>query len=656
MAENKKPKITKSSWKNFVISFLLSTPITSTVYFWFLQPANFISKRFIAAAILLWIVLTAGIFYLLRRIKQETASIDQTFFIITMVLCIISAFFLGYFIIGIENTPYNLFFLPKHSLVIENASENEDDVIEMIFLNSGLGDESFSKLIKNGSWTRVENSLIAQGTQKASLHYESWLVGKPVLSFQAQPNGGSVNIYWDGQLEQVSLYSSQPYEKEVTKTIENPISNKFPALISGVLTIAIILFSLVLLLSKTSISSIVSVSFLISYLLFFIYPVFLNSARVMQFFSYVPIGNPIGLDLYSILQNVKELLSSPTYTKNLPYPPFVYIFFTPLTFLDRNAAYGIFTIVSILCYLYMVLIIPMRAGKKSSIPSILMLILVTGLFSFGFQFELERGQFDLVTMFFCLLSIFIFHHHKKHRIWAYILFTISVQLKIFPTIFIFMFIDDWRDWKGNIIRFFSLGVVNFFALFILGFNTFRNFLNSMTKFAGNPFLSVKNHSIQSFIRHPPEFRPLGVFFQNPNRVEIVILIIVFICFGLILYQAYRRRYDGINPYLLLGTTLVALLIPSTSHDYTLSYLAAPIAILFADRKMLNNASERIKPFFAQLLLYFSIAYSSTLFSYTNKPLSISNNFPALMMMLIILTFFSFASNRDLPIKHGDAKN
>ncbi len=656
MAGNKKFKLLKGPWKNLVVSSLLSIPITSTVYFWILQPTNFISKRYIAAAILLWVVLTVGIFYLLRRIKQRIASFDQKFFFITMLLCIITAFFLGYFIIGLENTPYNLFILPKHSLVIENASDNEDDVIELIFLNSGLGDESFSKFIISGNWMSVGSSLIAQGTQEASLHYEGWLVDKPVLGFQAQPDGGRVNIHWDGQFEQVSLYSSLPHEKQVTQTIENPISNKLPVLIMGVLSMAIVLLSLILLLTKTSISSIVSVSFLISYLLFFIYPVFLNSARVMQFFSYVPIGNPIGLDLYSILQNVKELLSSPVYTKNLPYPPFVYMFFTPLTFLDRNTAYGVFTIVSILCYFFITLIFPIKAGKKSSVPSLLMLILVTGLFSFGFQFGLERGQFDLITIFLCFLSIYIFHHHKKHRFWAYVFFTMSVQLKIYPAIFIFMFIDDWRDWRGNIIRFFSLGAASICALFILGFNTFQNFLNSMTKFAGNPFVSVKNHSIQSFIRHPPEYRPIGIFFENPNRVEIVILVIVFILFILILSQAYRQKYAGINPYLLLACTLIALLFPTTSHDYTLSFLAAPIAILFTDRKMINLAEERIKPFFAQLLLYFSIAYSSTLFSYTNKPSPIQNNFPALMMMLIILTVFSFSTNLDSTMEHKKKKN
>ena len=86
MAGNIEHMLMRVSWKNLMISFLLSTPITATVYFWFLQPANFISKRYIAAAIILWIVLSAGIFYLLRRIKQKKVSIDQQVYGIVMLL------------------------------------------------------------------------------------------------------------------------------------------------------------------------------------------------------------------------------------------------------------------------------------------------------------------------------------------------------------------------------------------------------------------------------------------------------------------------------------------------------------------------------------------------------------------------------------------
>ena len=74
-----------------------------------------------------------------------------------------------------------------------------------------------------------------------------WLK-KPALSFRAQPNGGKVNIYWDGQMEQVFLSSSQSFEKHVTKLepINIPASNQLPVLMAGILTITLALFPLFL--------------------------------------------------------------------------------------------------------------------------------------------------------------------------------------------------------------------------------------------------------------------------------------------------------------------------------------------------------------------------------------------------------------------------
>ena len=248
----KKHVFMRVSWKNLVISSLLSTPISIAAYFWFIQPANFISKRYIAAAILLWIVFAVGILCLLRHFKHKIDSIGQRIFYITMLLCLIIASLIGIFAVGIENTPYNLFFLPKHSLVIENANENENEVIELIYFDSGLEDESLSKFIIDGNWARTENSLTAQGTQKGSLIFEGWLVENPALSFQEHPNGGQVNIYWDGQLEQVRFSSYESNKRHVTNTntIEIPIFNRLPILIAGISSIAIFLFPLMLELVK----------------------------------------------------------------------------------------------------------------------------------------------------------------------------------------------------------------------------------------------------------------------------------------------------------------------------------------------------------------------------------------------------------------------
>ena len=57
---------------------------------------------------------------------------------------------------------------------------------------------------------------------------------------------------------------------------------------------------------------------------------------------------------------------------------------------------------------------------------------VTGLTSHGLQFELERGQFNVVAISLCLLAVYIFHYQVKYRHFGYLLFLVAVQLKVYP--------------------------------------------------------------------------------------------------------------------------------------------------------------------------------------------------------------------------------
>ena len=124
------------------------------------------------------------------------------------------------------------------------------------------------------------------------------------------------------------------------------------------------------------------------------------------------------------------------------------------------------TLITLLCYVVVTLVLPRRINKQKSIPALSMLIFVTGLVSYGLQFELERGQFNVIAFTLCLGAIYIFHNHPKSRWLAYLFFTISVQLKLYPAIFVFALIEDWSDWKGNIKRIVGLGILNLAALFM----------------------------------------------------------------------------------------------------------------------------------------------------------------------------------------------
>lgn len=405
----------------------------------------------------------------------------------------------------------------------------------------------------------------------------------------------------------------------------------------------------------------VLLGFLISYLLFFVRPIFFSS-QVMQFPNYVPAIEPIGVDLKQMLSYSESWFiakQTPYIGSNL-YPPLASVLFTPLLTVKLSLAYIIVTLVNVFSYVLITLVLPLRIDKERQVSSLLMLIFITGLFSYGFQFELERGQFNVIAAFICFLAIWIYHYHNRYRYIAYFLFTVSVQLKVFPFIFIVMLVTDWHNWKNNIKRFLVLSTVNFALFFALGPYVFVDFITAIKAQTINPYIWVGNHSIRSFVTLVSNVASkYGWAWINgySGLVQLALLAIITVCIFLIILQAYQQKQNGINSHLLLACTIGSLLIPSVSHDYKLSILAAPVAILFSDMSSFSQRAIRPRQrlIFILLLFILSAAYSSTLFSFTNKPFILKNNFPALVTMLFAITCLSVTSKPSLDGKVSETK-
>jgi len=419
--------------------------------------------------------------------------------------------------------------------------------------------------------------------------------------------------------------------------------------------------SLFKLISKPSSLTWILLGFSISYLLFFVRPIFLSD-RFMQFPEYVPANGFIGEDLGQMLSYSESWLiakQTPYIERNL-YPPLASVLFTPLLSLEFSVAYKVVTVLNVLLYVLLTLVLPLQMTKSKQMSSVIMLFFITGLFSYGFQFELERGQFNVLAMAACFTAIWIFHNHNKYRYVAYILFTISIQLKVFPAIFVVMFITDWHDWKNNIRRFVGLGAVNFALFFILGPSVFVDFLRAIKAQSVNPSIWNGNHSIRSFvtsISNTASQHGWSWVNEYSGWVQLAFLAIVAVCIFLIMVRAYRQKQNGVNPHLLLACTIGALLIPPVSHDYKLSILAAPAAILFSEMSSFSEIGIRSRQYFFTMLLVFILAaaYSTTLFSYTNKPFLLTYNFPALIMMLLATTCLSMMSKSKFTRELSEAK-
>lgn len=384
----------------------------------------------------------------------------------------------------------------------------------------------------------------------------------------------------------------------------------------------------------------VLLGFFVTFLAFFIVPVFFDPSNSMQFTPYILALSPIGHDFRVIESASYDWIHTGAIPSTL-YPPLTLTFFLPFTLLNFGAGYKAIVMIILICYVLIALILPQWINDSKGISAPAMLIFVTGLVSYGLQFELERGQWNIIAFAFCLVAIYIFHHHPKRRWLAYLFFTISVQLKLYPAIFVFALIEDWSDWKNNIKRLAGLGLVNILALFIFGFasilQTFGSQGDIEASHVGRPF----NLSISSFVLHIlslgflPHKRIILWLQANTWLPQLLLLVFFVICFVIILRQVYKNNSKGVDPHLFLACTIGACIIPAISFDYKLPALAASMMLLIPILEAYERGERKLSIIF--WIILFSIAYSSLLYSYVDKPEILQYNLPALLVLLTLCT-------------------
>ncbi len=399
----------------------------------------------------------------------------------------------------------------------------------------------------------------------------------------------------------------------------------------------------------------VMLGYFITFVLFFIMPVFLNPSLVMQLIKEVPANAPIGHDFREIVA-----YSSVWYhTGNAPviwYPPFTLIFFVPFTFTSYETGYKIFIALIIIVYILVTSILPALMHRSRGASAFMTLITATGIISYGLQFELERGQWNLIAVGLVMIAIYLFYYQPKYRLAAYLAFSLAVQIKLYPAIFILVFVSDWSDWKNNIKRITGLGAVNLLALLVLGLKSIMQNISALFGLASSQALPIGagNLSIQSFtafILSPevlPRKRIVLWLFQNGWLLQLLLFGFFVFCLVMIVWQAYKKNICGFNPYIFLACFIGACVIPSVSFDYKLATLPAAVAVTVP--AILSFTAGRNRVFIILLTLIFSIAYSSMLYSYANKPVILQNNLPALFVILAICTILSYIGPNNIDEK------
>jgi hypothetical protein len=371
----------------------------------------------------------------------------------------------------------------------------------------------------------------------------------------------------------------------------------------------------------------VVVGFVIAYIAFFIFPTFLNAEGHFHYSTgYLPEREHIGFDTRLTLDHIRVWFEGEREPKYI-FPALTTVLFTPLLLLRYPADFYVVTAFTLTSYLTLNLLLPLWIGKKKN-RLLIFFVFAVSIFSYGLQFELETGQFYTIAMMLVAAAVYIFHKHPSYRIFAYVLFSISIQLKVFPAIFVVMFVDDWRDWQGIIKRFAALGLVNFALLFLMGYSYFSVFFKQLVASGATTELTY-NHSIYAFATN----------LSAPGWVGSLLYVYFFVCFFVVLGRAYLQNEKGINANLLMVCLIGGLMIPAISHDYNLPLLATPFVLVMSAQNVREAAWAKVLSIV--LIIAASFAYSATLFPSNARPAALENSFPFLFVILTVVVVLGF---------------
>ena len=297
-----------------------------------------------------------------------------------------------------------------------------------------------------------------------------------------------------------------------------------------------------------------------------------------------PIGNDFRVGLYWPAENlVKSGFKAigPDGTYPSVWPPLVSVLSLFYLLFNAQTAYLVHTAFLVVLNIFVLLIATILVSEfllekviqdkfTRNILSILLFITMAfyNFSSYSFLFSIERGNVDVIPMFFMMLSMWTLLKQPKN-IWLQVIFlSIATHYKIYPAVLFLVLL--YYHGKKLIL---PMLVVNVAFLFVLGPKIAFAFINSVTSGGsgagfGNQWSWIGNHGAYSFAKL--------IFVNYPSFVSafstlfIALMLIPFSIWVQGALRILRDKFTPLNAILLFLISVPLMdLLPTISNDYRL---------------------------------------------------------------------------------------
>lgn len=295
----------------------------------------------------------------------------------------------------------------------------------------------------------------------------------------------------------------------------------------------------------------------------------------------LPLAKPTGIDFRDGLYDPAPAFT----TAQSGWPPLTLLLGRPFTLLRFTAGYHVQVGILVALAVAATVLSAKLAMKAACIPDLSgqarridarQLGLVFGfwlLTSYGFMYEVERGNIDLYALFFALLAVWLMLRLPRSPWWPAIVLAVSINLKLYPGVLLVVLFWRYR-WRAVV-----PAIVANAALLLVGGPA--NIRNTLTALSANQSsaraLWWGNHSaaaLANVLRQGTAWAPSWIY--------VPLLVVPLALWVLTLLQLVRRGWSDRRAVLAAAACVPVMgVVSAISHDYKLVLYVFPLAVLAA---------------------------------------------------------------------------